>query len=295
MLPIAIRNSCQLRLFIARQWDAIDCFEAEPPLAVIPKIMELVCDDRALITCPTHFLAVYRQAPLELSPRLPRICWKFSYRRDVSIYPVHSLPLLLYCTHLPPIPKSPPEITTIREGNKETKPLSILRLPVIPLRIPYPSVFPMMLQMFYSAHSRQLSYNLVPVRLPVNPTWSLSRVCNEHAVTIANQISDIETIEGYRQKIWMVYRNGCVLRITTGSFWDTLVINWEGTFVALELHKRRKSLELQQEKCLDDQIWSFQIVDGRDKFGLIPKPPSPVLVDAGTQTRVSSPSDSMIE
>lgn len=269
---------------------ALRTFHAEPPLAVIPKEMEWVCDDRTLATCPTHFLAVYRSTSLELTVRLPKIQWNLNYRREVIIFPIHTLPLFLHCLRLPPIPESKPEITTFREGDDEKKPMSIIKLPVIPLALPYPQVFPLMLQFFYSYNSLQLCINLVPIPYPAVAGWSDRKRNLAHAANIANNF-DVPAIQQIRNRIWMVHQNACILQVAIDTMWNPLISCWNATFCAESLIERKREMEIAEKKDLSKFMW---IVEGNDnteiQFLVVPKPEPVLRVEATTQTPSSSPS-----
>lgn len=89
----------------------IKSFMAEPPLAVIPKEMEVIQHDWALTFTSTHYLAIYTQNrfdELDRTRNAPRISWSYRWRRLVEIYPIKAVVLALWCNYLPPIPPSRP-------------------------------------------------------------------------------------------------------------------------------------------------------------------------------------------
>ncbi|EKM77287.1 hypothetical protein AGABI1DRAFT_115223 [Agaricus bisporus var. burnettii JB137-S8] len=115
----------------------------------LPKeIQILMSDDSSHAVPPTHMLAVY--AP-KSTPT--------SSRTKVTLYPTHEIVLSSHCTNLPKLPE----------------PSSSSSIPVIPLAIPSPSMYPYLQTYLYTKDASMLETVLLPTPSQALDSSSLMR------------------------------------------------------------------------------------------------------------------------
>ena len=150
-----------------RIWAPVAHLRCEPPLKMLPKELDMVMDDFGLATTVTHYVAVYQTK--SLGP--PR---RRGQPRKVSIMPVHGYILPLFCSkvrHLPPVRRVVQyvrnhDVPAEGVGAADTIHLHTLRLPVIPIALPDPSTFEIIMQYFHASYTKMLALNLVPYLHP---------------------------------------------------------------------------------------------------------------------------------
>lgn len=224
---------------------------AEPPLAIIPKEMEVLVDNFLVATVPTHYLAVYPSAgPYPYGPAA-RVTWQFGFRRDVHFYPIHSIIFAVHCSKFTTVPGSEPVVTAVGHG-MPWKPQTSVKLPVIPLRVPRVKQFPVVMQYLYTYNWKQFAFNLIPV-LPMpdlrddDPTpddpnapflhiWTI-----RHAVQLVYSVSP-KKIVAMKEHIWGVYQNMVALGIADKKMWQVLCFSYDTATLVEDLRRQKELL-----------------------------------------------------
>ncbi|KAJ7173127.1 hypothetical protein C8R43DRAFT_1119930 [Mycena crocata] len=119
---------------------ALQAIETSVPKSSLPKELEILMNDIVSAACPTHFFAVYGDAPLT-----------FGQKRHVSLYPFHDLVVGAHCANLPALPASQPSTSSSRTT-----------VPVVPLRLPSPETFPLLHAYLYTQQPETLLAALAP-------------------------------------------------------------------------------------------------------------------------------------
>lgn len=115
----------------------------------LPHELEVVVN-KISADAPTHLLAVYSK-PVS----------------RVAIHPAHALVLASHCAHLPSLPHSKPTMP-MAAG-------STLILPVVPLCLPSPETFPILLHYLYTKRHDHLLASVLPIR-PGDGSQSLNQL-----------------------------------------------------------------------------------------------------------------------
>lgn len=205
-------------------------------------------EDFGVATVPTHYLAVYPSAQRYSHGPAQRVSLKFSFRRDVHIYPFHSVVLAAHCSRLPPIPDSDPTFTVV-EGEKTQ--ISV-KLPVIPLRVPRVQQFPVVMQYLYTYDWRQFTFNLIPVLpipdlrdndpIPSDPYTPFLHIHTlRHAINLVYVVPP-KTLHAMREHMWGVYQNMVALGIADRKMWQVLIFCYDTTRLAEDLRRQRELL-----------------------------------------------------
>ncbi|CAL1710029.1 unnamed protein product [Somion occarium] len=225
-------------------WNVEHRFYAEPPLAVIPREMELVLDVPHLWAKPTHYLAVYHSRSSVPESIQHRLQLNLGYRREVDIIPIHAYYLAAYCANLPPIPPtySRSQIDFLRGPGRGKGGLAGFRLPVIPLPVPVPYTLPIILQYFYTRNLKQFSCNILPssLHLPVNGTdGPRDESLRQHA-TYTLKIP-LKELEWSAFKTWGVYQNMFTLGVEDDAMWSMMDFIWDVYFLTWKMFKEREA------------------------------------------------------
>ncbi|KAI0305295.1 hypothetical protein B0F90DRAFT_1184118 [Multifurca ochricompacta] len=119
----------RIDLIAPSMYQALRSTHATASGTTLPKtftISSVSCPTSAML--PTHMAAVYSSSPSAPEPR------------RVTLYPIHQSILSLYCANLPVLTPSTPRPTT---------PGSSFEVPVVPLALPHPESFSVLVQFLY--------------------------------------------------------------------------------------------------------------------------------------------------
>jgi len=116
---------------------ALRSTKASVSASTLPKTLVIDINDngKPLPMPPTHMVAVYSSTPSD------------SESRRILLYPIHNSILSLYCANLPVLAASTPLLAT---------PKTLLEVPVVPLALPHPESFPVLVQFLYLKDARSL-------------------------------------------------------------------------------------------------------------------------------------------
>lgn len=168
---------------------------------------------------PTHMVAVYSSASSASEPR------------RVTMYPIHQSILSLYCSNLPVLPAS----TAL-----PTAPGTSFEVPVVPLAVPNPESFPILIQFLYlkDVHA------LLNAFLCLTPSEGIPDDLKEPAQydsfvaeysTILAQNYTAHRLAGQAARIHGLWRNASALGISDIDLQAFLDLAWEVLMQALTL------------------------------------------------------------
>ncbi|KIJ64788.1 hypothetical protein HYDPIDRAFT_175315 [Hydnomerulius pinastri MD-312] len=191
--------------------------KAEPISNVLPKELSVVINDLSA-DMPTHMLAVYSRQVSAAT------------KRRVTLFPAHNIILAAHCSNLPILPTS--NIT-----RPETVGSSI-SVPVVPLCIPAPEVFPQLSTFLYTKRIDHLLASLLPCPAPQalyrdDPTSeSTLNLLQQFAGKLATTYS-AQALLAYAMAVNGLWRNVCALGIDDEKLWCALDVAWEVLITAL--------------------------------------------------------------
>lgn len=206
---------------------------------------------------PTHILALH-----------PSEAWK-----DIAptgmLLPVHSLPYVLQCVSLPPLPPSDGLRASIAES---------LELPVVSVQLPRPDLFPMTHRFLYTRDPLRLLADLLPIQLltklacqhgvltrqtesaasqgePEDEAEEGVRKLGQSVELLTQQLSQPQLLD-YADKVRGCWLNGCAVGFVPQIYWTTLSKAWDFLIASLEIQKRQRlssaGSQQQQHTATDD-------------------------------------------
>lgn len=188
--------------------------DATPARNMLPTEMTVMINDLCS-DLPTHMVAVYtRESPISPGPI-----------RRVNLFPVHHIMIASHCAHLPPLPKSVPSTPDD---------LGRMILPVVPLCLPCPELFPLISTYLYTKDAFYLFASL----LPAGPSTPPSLLCLD--VDLDSDSSEIREYCGMLRAMYSpnalftramivngLWRNVSTLGIFDDQLWDVMDMAWE--------------------------------------------------------------------
>ncbi|KIK98879.1 hypothetical protein PAXRUDRAFT_133258 [Paxillus rubicundulus Ve08.2h10] len=193
--------------------------KAEPISNVLPKDLPAVVNDLSS-DMPTHMLAVYSRQV------------NATTKRRVTLFPIHNIILAAHCANLPMLPTS-------NVAHPETAGSSI-SVPVVPLCIPAPEVFPQLSTFLYTKRIDHLLASLLPSPVPQqlyrdDPTSdSVHNLLQQFASKLATTYSD-KALLAHAMAVNGLWRNACALGIDDEKLWCALDVAWEVLITALAI------------------------------------------------------------
>ncbi|KAG9308303.1 hypothetical protein JVU11DRAFT_9897 [Chiua virens] len=193
--------------------------KTEPTSNILPQEMTVVVNDLSS-DMPTHMLAVYaRDVPA-------------AAKRRVTLFPIHNIILATHCANLPILPES----DVIRPSTTG----STVSVPVVPLCIPAPEVFPQLSTFLYTKRIDHLLASLLPC--PVPQALYLDDPTNERVLSLLQQYAsglatthNAQRLLTHAMMVNGLWRNACALGINDEKLWCALDVAWEVLMVALAL------------------------------------------------------------
>ncbi|KAF8501853.1 hypothetical protein BU17DRAFT_58869 [Hysterangium stoloniferum] len=161
-----------------------------PPRDRLPRELEVIVNDFSA-SGPTHLLAIY-------SKTAPR----------VSIHPAHGLVFAAHCAHLPPLP------TPTSDSAKNT-------LPVVPLCLPNPASFPILMHYLYTKRPDHLFASLLPMA-PGSSIQGLSQLAHSFAATFT-----VQALLAHVSRVHGLWSNVAALGIFDEKLSRSIEMVWE--------------------------------------------------------------------
>ncbi|KAF8523789.1 hypothetical protein BU17DRAFT_16394, partial [Hysterangium stoloniferum] len=167
---------------------------------------------------PTHLLAVYARADASIATS------KVTPRRKVTLFPTHAIVLAAHCAHLPTLrPSKLPQIFRSPERTEDTN----ITLPIVPLCIPSPSMFPVLQAYLYTKRADHLLGALVP-NPAHGPVASASELIRQLAET-----QPIYTLMRAALRTHELWANAAALGVFDERLWLTISFAWHVLLGAL--------------------------------------------------------------
>ncbi|KAG2056667.1 hypothetical protein BDR06DRAFT_879849, partial [Suillus hirtellus] len=144
-------------------------------------------------------------------------------RCHITLFPAHNLIFAIHCANLLVLPTPTPAITEC--AGQEIK------VPVVPLCIPAPEIFPQLSAFLYTKHIDHLLGSLMPLPTPPqlyldDPTTVMPLLRHGHHIT----------------KVHSTWHNTIALGIADKWLWCTLNTAWEVLFTSLAISMGKPSL-----------------------------------------------------
>lgn len=183
---------------------------------------------------PTHMLAVHgRQTPQTPDPI-----------RRVTLFPIHSIVLALYCANLPMLPKSTP-IPSDTVGQ--------LMVPIVPLCIPSPETWSQLSAYLYIKDAAQLLITLLPSSF-LTPASIQTLEFDAESPEVAKFSAELRatytahTLLSHAMMINGLWRNVVALGVFDDQLWDVLDLAWGSVLGALEGGKTHPNCKVSNSK-----------------------------------------------
>ncbi|KAH7883052.1 hypothetical protein F5I97DRAFT_1816206 [Phlebopus sp. FC_14] len=193
--------------------------KAEPISNVLPKELSVVINDLSS-DMPTHMLAVYSRQVSAAT------------KRRVTLFPVHNVILATHCANLPILPTS--NVTPPGSSG------SSVSVPVVPLCIPAPEVFPQLSTFLYTKRIDHLLASLLPCAVPRTlyrhdpNSESVRDALQQFASKLATTYS-AQALLTHAMAVNGLWRNACALGIADENLWCALDVGWETLICALAI------------------------------------------------------------
>lgn len=180
---------------------------------------------------PTHVFAVHSTVPASFSSG------DDARRQAGLLLPVHAMVYVLQAVSLPQL--VPAEPIRNADGDKTHS-----QLPVIPLRVPQPSFFPLVHRYLYTHNRAALLSALVPMRhiaqhirshsaeagSPIPPKAAMQALAHLPTAALLNRATSIHA----------AWANGLAIGLLDQGYWATLNTAWDLVVGALALRKGRR-------------------------------------------------------
>jgi len=176
---------------------------------------------------PTHMLAVYsRQVPA-------------ATKRRVTLFPTHNIILASHCANLPILQSSTP--ATPKSCGES------ISIPVVPLCIPAPEVFPQLSTFLYTKRIDHLLATLLPQPAPAalyteDPTSENVRTQLQQFATKLVAIAPAHVLLARAMAVNGLWRNACALGIADEKLWCAMDVAWEVLIHALAISTGKQHL-----------------------------------------------------
>ncbi|KAF8909656.1 hypothetical protein CPB84DRAFT_1743692 [Gymnopilus junonius] len=196
----------------------------------IPKELTIIANDKTAVT-PSHIMAIWTKRPDNASASRPQ---------KVTLYPVHSLVLAMYCSNLPKPPPTLP-LPVHQSGEQEVK------VPVWTLCLPSSETYPQLALYLYTKNSNGLMRNIFPSAPPDHFFENQGQLSS-----FATHLAQTFTVQALARNIFKVHglwQNACALGIYDGQLWETMDLMWATMLTALAIATNNTSLlaSLRQE------------------------------------------------
>lgn len=200
--------------------------KAEAAPNVLPKELSVVINDLSS-DMPTHMLAVYsRQVPA-------------AAKRRVKLFPTHNIVLASHCANLPILQQSNP---TSPEKAGES-----ITIPIVPLCIPAPEVFPQLSTFLYTKRidyllATVLSCPVPPALYTEDPTSERVRNALQQCASKLATLAPAHILLTRAMVVNGLWRNVCALGISDEKLWCAMDVAWEILLHALAISTGKQLL-----------------------------------------------------
>ncbi|KAJ6591194.1 hypothetical protein DFH09DRAFT_196124 [Mycena vulgaris] len=195
---------------------------ADPPKDGLPREIAITLNDPSTYPPPTHMLAIHTSPPKDGPSNGPS-----NVPRAVTLVPVHSAVLALYCARLPAFPEKNPSPAYISDDRTQ------LMVPVQPFCIPAPATWPKLASFLYTKRADILLKSLLPCPPPPaleNDRTLVPGFATRLATTYTSQalLLHVNTVHG-------LWKNVVALGVFVDELWDTIDLAWEVLLTAMAI------------------------------------------------------------
>lgn len=215
--------------------------DIEPPRAALPSRYDVLVKDTRIGACYTHVFAVYpRVTTTNSNPAARQLGPNESQRRITAMYPTHGVIWAAHCARLPTMTREEvPSKLVPRDTGKAV--LSVLRLPVVPLAVPYPEKFDAVADFVYNRlKSRFISFLL--------PTANHRYVIRHREAADVDEDTLVEELSTeyslldlcrLAKSIHGTYQNMIALWMVDDLIWTSIDIAWRAVRRAMEIVEQK--------------------------------------------------------
>ncbi|KAJ8487949.1 hypothetical protein ONZ51_g3863 [Trametes cubensis] len=210
----------------------------DPPKPAFPHEYNLLVTDKGLANCATHIFGICTYAPSGTFGPDARRKKCFRFLREVCMYPTHGAIWAAYCSRLPTLPQKPARIKLLVDARPGRPRASCLRLPVVPLAIPYPPMFLPIMMFIYSFRKSTFVNMLLASEVVLSPEHegdpAAEKLIPQHARALAAKC-DMRKLCQLAKNVYGAYRNMVALGVVEDRMWEALNFAWETVIAAMEL------------------------------------------------------------
>ncbi|GJE93451.1 hypothetical protein PsYK624_096100 [Phanerochaete sordida] len=251
---VAYRDALHASYIEMRFWGPVATVRCEPPPKALPAMLEVVMDDLALSSTPSHLLCVYEARSLARLGGRAR-----GAARRMLVLPVHDVVLAAYCTRV----RFPPAVRRVGGAVDQTVPAdaqggarettaTVLGLRTVPVAVPDIATLEPLLHFMYHGDPLVLYKNFMPhLHAPLPGMVNDAGTRNEKLrqwyaafrdkvyvgmtagkVALSYQPTDIHNVI---RKVWGAHWNLVALGVLDSSMSSVLSVCWEIAQVARRL------------------------------------------------------------
>ncbi|KAI0672382.1 hypothetical protein C8Q78DRAFT_1077909 [Trametes maxima] len=221
----------------------------DPPKTGLPEGYNLILTDSGLATGATHIFGVYPYPSSETPDPAARRRACPSLRREVCLYPTHAVIWAAYCSKLPMIPMKPTKLKVFLDPRPGARRASVLRLPIVPIAMPYPPTFFIVMQFVYNFRKSSFVNMVLPCAgygLPqdhlVDPPTEVTMPL--YAEALAKEY-DLPHLCRLAKNVHGTYQNMVALGVVENRMWDALKYAWETVLAAMECAEKANLKEVE--------------------------------------------------
>lgn len=210
----------------------------DPPKPAFPHEYNLLVTDKGLANCATHIFGICGYAPPGTFGPAARRKKCFRFLREVCIYPTHGAIWAAYCSRLPTLPQKPSRIKVLVDARPGRPRASCLRLPVVPITVPYPPMFFPIMQFVYTFRKATFVNTLLASEVGLSNEHEADpapeKSIPQHARALADKC-DLKKLCQLAKNVHGAYRNMVALGVVEDRMWDALNYAWDTVITAMEL------------------------------------------------------------
>ncbi|KAI0327512.1 hypothetical protein GY45DRAFT_1108850 [Cubamyces sp. BRFM 1775] len=210
----------------------------DPPKPAFPHEYNLLVTDKGLANCTTHVFGICTYAPPGTFGPAARRRSCFRFLREVCMYPTHGAIWAAYCSRLPTLPQKAPRIKVLVDARPGRPRASCLRLPVVPIAVPYPPMFFPIMMFVYTFRKSTFVNMLLASEVLLSHEHEADqapeRSIPQHARALAAKC-DLRKLCQLAKNVHGAYRNMVTLGVVEDRMWDALNFAWDTVISAMEL------------------------------------------------------------
>ncbi|KAI0719812.1 hypothetical protein C8T65DRAFT_635244 [Cerioporus squamosus] len=236
------------------------------PTATLGDHYDFILMDVGLAAQPTHAFGIFPTFSAAQDARCTphQLPMAFPQRRRVTLNPTHGALWAAYCSKLPALPYAPMQIAPGSPGTKDSPATSIVRLPLVPLPLPFPPGFFFIMRYIYtrvpwhfiaemllpvdqqgdvSEKSPQLKpwaefFDIITVVPETEKNFVLRELhpaaVDKFGALLAGRYARLDLCRLARN-VWGTYQNAVYLGFVDEKLWEAIEFSWASVLKALEI------------------------------------------------------------